>query len=265
MRHHSLPRAGTAFAALMSAALLSAPAHADPALRVCATNGLCGQAQPVNELQLARVAGKYTIAGDVVGMNLTMASSWQAANGQNLEGKATLSIALPDSGAAQVRYGTHASASEPQDLATGTAMPSGTVAAGAGVRGIEGVSQIIQVAGDGNGAANRAQVNVTTAPIGTLPGNSQTNASWQAANGAQASAMIGANGVSLQLTMPGAGTVRQQINAASLASIQQNIQFAGDRQQVMNQLQLQLQIRPPSNALLASSGVAQALDMLRGK
>jgi hypothetical protein len=265
MSSHPVHRASLALATLLSAALFSIPACAEHALRVCSANGQCGQAQPINELQLAGVAGKYTIAGDVVGMNLTMASSWQAANGQNLEGKATLSIALPGSGAAQITVGTHASASDPQNTATGSIMPSGTVSAGAGLQGIEGVSQVIQIAGDGNGAVNRAQVNVTTAPIGTTPGNGQTNASWQAANGAQASAAIGANGVSLQLTMPGAGTVRQQINAASLGSIQQNIQFVGDRQQVMNQLQLQLQIRPPSNALLASSGVAQALNMLRGK
>lgn len=265
MPPRSIHRASLALAALLSATLFSVPAYAERALRVCTTNGQCGQAQPINELQLAGVAGKYTIAGDVVGMNLTMASSWQAANGQNLEGKATLSIALPDSGSAQVKFGTHASATDPRDTATGSAMPSGTVSAGSGLHGIEGVSQVIQIAGDGNGAANRAQVNVTTESIGATSGNGQTNASWQAANGAQASAAIAANGVSLQLTMPGAGTVRQQINAAALGGIQQHIQFAGDRQQVMNQLQLQLQIRPPGNAQLASSGFAQALDMLRGK
>jgi len=265
MSSRSIHRTSLALAALLSAALLSVPAYAEHTLRVCATNGQCGQAQPVNELQLADVAGKYTIAGDVVGMNLMMASSWQAANGQNLEGKATLSIALPDSGPAQVRFGTHASASDSRETATGSTLPSGTVSAGAGLHDIEGVAQVIQIAGDGNGAANHAHVNVSTAPLGIIPGNGQTNASWQAANGAQASAAIAADGVSLQLTMPGAGTVRQQVNAATLGGIQQNIQFAGDRQQVMNQLQLQLQIRPPSDALLASSGFAQALNMLRGK
>jgi hypothetical protein len=264
MRHPSLLRHGTALAALMSAALLCVPAHAAHALKVCTADGACGHAQTIDDMQMAAVAGKYTIAGEVVGMNLTMASSWQAANGQNLEGKATLSIALPGSGHAQAHYGTQVSATEPQET-TAAINSAGTVSTGSGLHSINGVSQVIQIAGDGNGAANRAQVEVTTAPISTVAGNGQLNASYHAANGAQASAAISGNRVSLQLTMPGAGVVQQQVNAASLGNIQQNIQFAADRQQAMNQLQLQLQIRPPSNALLASSGVAQALNMLRGK
>jgi hypothetical protein len=265
MRHHSLLRHGAALAALMSAALLCLPAHAAHALKVCTADGACGHAQAVDDMQMAAVAGKYTIAGEVVGMNLTMASSWQAANGQNLEGKAMLSIALPGSGHAHAHYGTQVSATDPRETTAGAIHSAGPVSTGAGLHSINGVSQVIQIAGDGNGAANRAQVEVTTAPIGTVAGNGQLNASYHAANGAQASAAISGNRVSLQLTMPGAGVVQQQVNAASLGNIQQNIQFAANRQQAMNQLQLQLQIRPPSNALLASSGVGQALNMLRGK
>jgi hypothetical protein len=265
MRHQSLLRHGTALAALMSAALLCLPAYAGHALKVCTVDGVCGHAQAIDEMQMAAVAGKYTIAGEVVGMNLTMASSWQTANGQNLEGKAMLSIALPGSGHAQAHYGTQVSATHPQATTASTGNSAGTVSTGSGLHSINGVSQVIQIAGDGNGAANRAQVEVTTAPIGNLAGNGQLNASYQAANGALASAAISGNRVSLQLAMPGTGVVQQQVNAASLGNIQQNIQFAADRQQAMNQLQLQLQIRPPSNAMLASSGVGQALNMLHGK
>jgi hypothetical protein len=265
MHRHSLLHPGTALAVLMGTALPCVPASAAHALTVCAADGRCGRVQAIDDMQMAAVAGKYTVAGEVVGMNLTMASSWQSANGQNLEGKAMLSIALPQSGHAQARYGTQVSATDPQQTSASTGDAPGTVSTGSGLQGINGVSQVIQIAGDNNGAANHAQVNVTTAPIGTLTGNGQLNASYRAANGAQASAAITGNGVSLRLTMPGAGIAGQQINAGNLANIQQNIQFAADRQQVMNQLQLQLQIQPPSGALLASSGVGQALNMLRGK
>jgi hypothetical protein len=52
---------------------------------------------------------------------------------------------------------------------------------------------------------------------------------------------------------------------AGMGSIQQNIQIAASRQQVVNQMQLQLQLLPYSNAALASQGLSQSLNMLRGR
>lgn len=265
MRHPLILRVAASLAALAAMLFPFAPAAAGQSFKVCGANGLCGRAQPVDEAQMADVAGRYTIAGEIVGMNLLMASSWQAANGQKLEGKATLSIALPRSGHAHASLDTQATATEPQSAAP-SANGAGNASTGAGLQGVDGVSQVIQIAGDGNGAANRAQIDVSAAPSsGAVTGNGRSAASYTASNGAQATAAIDGNRIALQLKMPGAGVVQQQFNASGLGNIQQLIQLAADRQQVMNQLQLQLQVQAPTRTALAAAGLGQALDMLRGK
>jgi hypothetical protein len=227
------------------------------------TEKVCGQVQAIDDAQMAAVAGKFTIAGEVVGMNLMMSSSWQAANGQNLEGKLTLSVGLPNSGNAHVQYGTQASGTDAQEAAaTGVAPSVATVGGGAGLQRVSGVSQLIQVAGDGNGASNRSSIELTSNTLNGIAGNGQLSASYKAANGAEAAVNIANNDAALRLTMPGAGLVQQQINGSSM---HQSIQIAADRQQVLNQLQLQVQMRPLSNAMQGAQGLSQSINMLRGR
>lgn len=245
------------------AALFCSPAYANYPLKVCATEDLCGQVRAIDDAQMAAVAGKFTIAGEVVGLNLMMSSSWQAPNGQNLEGRLTLSVGLPNSGSAHIQYGTQASGTEAQETAATVAAPSvGTVGGGVGLQRVGGVSQLIQVAGDSNGASNRSSIELTTNNLSGIAGNSQLSASYKAANGAQAAVNIANNDAALRLTMPGAGLVQQQISGSS---INQSIQIAADRQHVLNQLQLQVQMRPLTSAMQGAQGLSQSINMLRGR
>jgi hypothetical protein len=248
----------------MAVAFMCGPAIATP-IKVCDASGPCGLVQAIDDAQLADVAGKFTIAGEVVGMSLHMTSSWQSANGQRLDGAASVSIALPNSGQAQAHFSSHAGGTDPQNPAMASTGANQSVSHGSGLQSIAGVAQVIQVAGDGNGALNRASVRVTTDSAAAGGGNGRLNASYAASNGAQASVNIGDNGVAMRLTMPGAGIAQQQINMAGSGSIHQNIQVAANQQQVVNQMHLQLQIQPYNNAVVASQGLAQALNMLRGR
>lgn len=234
-------------------------------IELCDTSGLCGVVQAIDDEQMAGVAGKFTIAGEMVGMNLTVTSSWQAANGQRLDAAANVSIALPASGNAQAHFDTQASATNPQNPNAPSASHSGFVSYGSGLQRVDGVAQVIQVAGNGNGASNRASIHVTADDIAPAGGNGQLQASYAASNGAEALVNIANNGVSLRLTMPEVGSARQQVNLAGMGNIHQTIQIAGSRQQVINQMHLQLQMLPYSNAALASQGLSQALNMLRGR
>lgn len=246
--------------------LVAGPTQAHTVFKICGDSGGdggCGLAQAIDDEQMAGVAGKFTIAGEVVGMNLTMTSSWQAANGQRLEASAGISIALPNSGQAQAHFDAQASGTDPQSQAA--LAGGGIVHQGDGIRTVRGVGQVIQVAGDGNGAANHAAVRVTTDKVLAAGGNGRLNASHVAANGAQASVSIANNGVSLQLSMPDAGSARQQVNLAGMGNIHQNIQIAAHGQQVVNQLQLQLQMQPATRAAVAAQGLASSLNMLRGR
>jgi hypothetical protein len=232
-------------------------------LLVCAHAGLCGMAQEVDEAQLAAAAGKFTIAGEVVGLNLVIASSWQAANGQNLEGKAMLAIRLPGSGNAQIQVGAQASGTEAASAPF--AIPNSRTGGGAGLRTVGGVAQLIQVAGDGNGATNRGTINIDTAPLSDIGGNGLSSASYKAANGAQVHVDIARNSAVLRMEIPNVGVLEQQVNGVASGNIQQRIQIAADRQQVLNQLQLQVQVQPLSRAMQAAQGLTRAINMLRGQ
>src|SRR5690606_31060363 len=116
---------------------------------------------------LAAVAGKFTLAGQIVGMRLDMASSWQATNGERLEAAAGIEIALPGSGHDGIRFDARAAAIEGKDGTGASAdrAATGTVHLGHGLRSVRGIGQVIQVAGDANDAANHARIHITRAPL----------------------------------------------------------------------------------------------------
>lgn len=234
-------------------------------LKVCSAQGSCGEAQLLDDEQLAAEAGKFTIAGDVVGMTINMLSSWQTGNGQHLQGKANVSITLPNGGnPAHSSIHTEASISGPQDAAP--TVTTGSVAGGSGIRNVNGVSQLVQIAGDGNGAVNSTGIDVSSTPaINSAAANGAANATYTAANGAQASANVGSNGIRLTLSVPGAGLAQQQVNAAGLGNLQQSIQINANQQQIINQMQLQIQMRPLTGNQLAAQGFSNAINALRGK
>lgn len=244
----------------LSALLVMAqPVLADP-LRVCGNDGRCGQARPLELGEMAGLTGKFAVAGEVVGMNLLMTSSWQGQNGQQLQGRAGVSIGLPGSASPHAYYSAEASATEVQ--APGTIGGTGNVLGGEGLRNLDGASQVIQVAGDGNVASNVAAVDVVRTPLApSLPAGDVRSASAVAANGATAAVDITNSHVSVQLRIPDLGSVQQQVGG----NIHQGIQLAADRQVTSNQMQLQLQVQAQSAAALASQGVESSLNMLRGR
>ncbi|GAA4021242.1 hypothetical protein [Actimicrobium antarcticum] len=251
--------------AIASASVFQVKVHAAP-IQACADDGLCGKAQPIEAQQMADVAGKFSIAGEVVGMSLQMASSWQAANGQKLAGNANLALKLPESGAGsgtpQASIQTLASATDPS-LASlpGTGLVSGAK----GLANVAGAAQLVQIAGDNNGASNLTSIDVSPRAILLATGANVPSAEAIAANGAKVKVDVANNAIALGLSVPGAGSAEQRLNTLGANNILQTIQIAADRQQVVNQLQLQLQVKPLAAAAMATEGVGQALNTLRGR
>jgi hypothetical protein len=137
---------------------------------------------------------------------------------------------------------------------------------GSGIRSVNGVSQLVQIAGDGNGAVNSTGIDISSSPaINSGAANGAANTTYTAANGAQASANIDTNGIKLTLSVPGAGLAQQQVNAAGLGNLQQSIQINANQQQIINQMQLQIQMRPLTGSQLAAQGFSNAINALRGK
>lgn len=161
------------------------------------------------------------------------------------------------------------------------ANPQASASGGQGVS-VSGVSQITQVAGDGNVGANSTVIDFNGTSASTLAGNAGpslgqgTNANagnvasanspaataTSASGNVKAGISFAGGGVSVSLQTP-AGIATQTISPAGIqggGSIGQLLQIAGNGQAVVNQLKLSVQTLPMSGALMRQLGVLQALQ-----
>jgi hypothetical protein len=235
-----------------------------------------GQAQgirceAVGDDVLAHQTGKYAGSDMISGFVLNLLSQWQLPNGATAVAQGALSVAQNAANQVSAQVKTYATVIDPtQGGTTGTnsgANPNATATGGQNVS-INGVSQITQVAGNGNTGANAATISYdNNAPqIANLPGAlNQSSASASNATGSiRAGISFGSNGVNVTLQTP-AGIATQNIapgNMQQAGAIAQLLQVAGNNQQVANQLQLSLQTQQMTSQMIRQTGVLQALRNL---
>ena len=248
-----------------------------------------GQAQgvrceAVGDDVLAHQTGKYAGSDMISGFVLNLLSQWQLPNGATAVAQGALAVAQNTANQVSAQVKTLATVIDPTPGGTpsvshgsnvgnagnGTgsgANPNATATGGQNVS-VNGVSQITQVAGNGNAGANAATIAYdNNAPqVPTLPGASnQPSASASNVNGSiKAGISFGSNGVNVKLQTP-AGIATQSIvpgNAQQAGAIAQLLQVAGNNQQVANQLQLSLQTQQMTSQMIRQSGVLQALRNL---
>ncbi|MCD9086539.1 hypothetical protein [Stenotrophomonas sp. SY1] len=213
---------------------------------------------PDPELNLMR--GRYTVGGNAVAwFGVTMISTWQAANGQNLQGALTLGMDFSKGNTPKVSFTPSVSitaANAPLPEASGRSID------GSGLNNVSGLSQSVQIAGDGNRASNVLHLNVRN--DGVVPGQGNGggagNSSVQVGD-ASAVASFDGNSAQLQLRMEGQGAVQQWLRSGSVG---QSIQLMADGQQVGNRLQIDLVRQSLAGNLPLSQNVAQAITLNRG-
>ena len=256
--------------------------------------------ETVGDDVLSHQTGKAPGAEMVSGVVLELMSQWQMPNGGSAtaHGKLTISTNADNTLSAQVstsaqasdgaghgnRYGNdrgNAAAATTATAPTASANPMPTIAAspsaGANPQAIatggqnvsvNGVSQVTQVAGNGNTGVNSAVIDFTgssptTSAAGGAASTSGTSASATSASGNVRAGVTFANGgVALTLQTP-AGVAAQAISPATGhggGSIAQWVQVAGNAQAVVNQLQLSVQTQAMSGAVLRQLGVLQAMQ-----
>lgn len=235
-----------------------------------------GQAQgirceAVGDDVLAHQTGKYAGSDMISGFVLNLLSQWQLPNGATAVAQGALAVAQNAANQVSAQVKTYATVVDPtQGGTTGAnsgANPNATATGGQNVS-VNGVSQITQVAGNGNTGANAATISYDNhAPqLANLPGaNNQSSASASNASGSIRSGIsFGSNGVNVTLQTP-AGIATQNIvpgNAQQAGAIAQLLQVAGNNQQVANQLQLSLQTQQMTSQMIRQTGVLQALRNL---
>jgi hypothetical protein len=229
------------------------------------------QWQNIGDDVLATQTGKYAGAQMISGFVLNLLSSWQLPNGASALAQGTLSVAQNAAGQASAQVQTAARIVEPGNsahAANNGANPNAMATGGQNVS-VNGVSQITQVAGNGNVGTNSTQIDYSNNAAqfaNGVGGNASPTASATNASGTmKAGIAFGNGGITVALQTP-AGIATQSIvpgNAQQAGSIAQLLQMAGNGQQVANQLQLVLQTSRMSGATLRQIGVLQALHNIR--
>ncbi|WP_028206728.1 hypothetical protein [Paraburkholderia nodosa] len=227
--------------------------------------------EAVGDDVLAHQTGKYAGSDMISGFVLNLLSQWQLPNGATAVAQGALSVAQNAANQVSAQVKTYATVIDPtQGGTTGAnsgANPNATATGGQNVS-INGVSQITQVAGNGNTGANAATISYdNNAPqLANLPGatNQPSASASNAAGSIRAGISFGSNGVNVTLQTP-AGIATQNImpgNAQQAGAIAQLLQVAGNNQQVANQLQLSLQTQQMTSQMIRQTGVLQALRNL---
>lgn len=251
--------------------------------------------QAVGDDVLAHQTGKGAGGTMVSGLVLQLLSQWQMPNGGSASAGGMLTISTNASNALSAQVSTSAQASDGGGHRNGNAYglrnrnatqgdaaaTTSTTAAGTGANphasatggqnvSVNGVSQITQVAGDGNVGTNSTVIDFNGAGISTSTSNAGQGAGGGTASAVATSASGNVKagvsfvngGVAVTLQTP-AGIATQTIAPAGIqggGSIAQLLQIAGNGQAVVNQLKLSIQTLPMSGALMRQIGVLQALQ-----
>ena len=214
---------------------------------------------PDPELGLMR--GRFTVGNNAVAwFGVTMISTWQTATGQQLQGALTLGMDFSQGGKPKISFSpsvnvTAANAPLPRTDGVQRSID------GSGVQNVAGLSQSVQVAGDGNQAFNVADLRIRS---GAAPGGADgatggvVNASE---GGASAVASFDGNAANVMLQVDGHGSVQQWIRSGSVGQL---VQLTSDGQTVSNRLQIDLIQNGLGANQPLSQNVAQAINLTRG-
>ena len=249
--------------------------------------------QAVGDDVLAHQTGKGAGGTMVSGLVLELLSQWQMPNGGSASASGALTISTNANNALSAQVSTSAQASDGGGHGYGNAYglrngnathgdapaTTNTAAAGTGANpqasatggqnvSVNGVSQITQVAGNGNVGANSTVIDFNGSGISTSPshagqgGGNPSAVATSASGNVKAGVSFANGGVAVTLQTP-AGIATQTIAPAGIqggGSIAQLLQIAGNGQAVVNQLKLSIQTLPMSGALMRQIGVLQALQ-----
>lgn len=218
--------------------------------------------QEISDAELGDMRGRFTVAGyGVAWFGVSMVSTWVTPSGQSLQG--TLRIGMDFDGGGAPRLVIVPSVTLEMDAPDAMAAVVGARSIDAeGLQNVSGLTQSVQVAGDGNVALNGLRLEVRD---GGAPGAADTGAaqdSLRAQSGA-ASVLAGiqGNAARLQLRIEGQGMVEQWLRSGSVG---QGIQLATDGQRASNTMKIELVRQPLSSSPMLAQNVAQAITLARG-
>ena len=236
--------------------------------------------------ELGDMRGRYTVSSNTVAwFGVTMVSTWQTEAGAQLQSSMTVTINASTPSKPTVTFQPHVSI-------TAVDAPS-PVSSGhreiddAGLANVTGVTQSVQVAGDGNIAQNVAQITVRDQPqaaetataspaAGAAPADAAASLSGAApmpaatlpaaaatvtVAGMNAIAQLEGTAARVLLQIDGHGAVEQWISRSGMG---QTIQLAADGQRASNWMELDIVRNTSQGRTVLGQNVAQAIALSRG-
>jgi len=206
--------------------------------------------------------GRYVSFGEVQYFGVQMQTVWTTSNGSVMTSGVTLGFQFGHKGpqmgysvATDITKDPHGNALNKDEP------PQKTSTLGTS----QGVTQVIQLAADGNTATNNVVVNVTNSPESGPTSTSDASHTLQS-NGIRVTAGAANNGIGTDIVVPGQGEVKQQISGNALAAgVLQNIFLASGYNQVQNTLMLTLGVKPGVGPSIGSTpAIGAALGTMMG-
>jgi hypothetical protein len=222
------------------------------------------QCQPVDDDVLSHQTGKFAGSSMISGFVLSLLSEWQLPNGATAVAQGALTVAQNAASQLSAQIRTSANVIAGNDLHDTGANPNAAATGGQNLA-VNGISQVTQVAGNGNTGTNGATIDYTNSvqqPVNVPGSTNQTSAyATNATGNITAGISFANNSINLSVQTP-AGIATQSIapsNTQQAGAIAQLLQIAGNNQQVANRLALTLQTQQMSAGLIRQTGVLQAL------
>lgn len=193
----------------------------------------------IADASLADMRGRYISANQVLYFGVEMYTEWRNGAGE-VVGTSALNVGIDRSGATPIVSVSGAA----NNNGSGTGGASPNPAPGGGLNQVQGVSQLVQVNGNGNRVNNSADVCVGSqcAAVAVSSGPANNDTGTNPVTGARATTYVNGNGVGVSVSVAGKGEARQSIT--SVTGIQQRAQLSADSQTIHNQLNMVIQVQP---------------------
>lgn len=229
------------------------------ALPVYADEGRPGKGlSEIPDPELSLMRGRYTVNGSSVAwFGVTMITQWNGGS-QAATSALTLGMDFRAGGAPKVSFTpsvTVTAADAPLPVSTGRSIDA------SGLQNVSGLTQSIQVAGDGNVASNSTHLNVREGDAPAAPAAQGQRLASVQQGGVSAVAQLDGNDAKVQLQIEGVGAVQQWIRSGSVG---QSIALGSDGQAVSNRMQIDLVRQSLASNVPLSQNVAQAMTLVRG-
>lgn len=222
-------------------------------------------ARELSDAELGGMRGRFVSNGTILYFSFSMSSNWRTSAGETLHAQADLNADVSGS-QPTITFQPSVTVVSAEDIqTTQQSGNTGTTISNNAEGNGTGVSQVIQVGGDGNLAANRFEMEVSTRRPGNntnSAGNGQTT--MTTASGAQLTVQNQPGLLGISIDMADQGRITQQILANR--GLHQSVQLKSNLQQVTNvtRLHVQIQQQTSTNMGQIQQAVSSVRDLQRG-